>query len=178
MFVVRGDNQIEYGFEFNDFQHLVVTPLTIKAYNYNFNANNAQLAGSFYGPAGTGKTETVLDFAKKLGRNCCVVNCADQMTAEIIDRMLNGVNESNYIVFDEFNRILPEVLAEVADVFEKHAGKNIFVTLNPGYAGRTPLSDELHSKFYNCDENENDKNEKSGMAMLVPDYRVVLQKCH
>lgn len=175
VFVVRGNDKLEYGFEFNDFTRLVVTPLTTKAYNYNFNAKNSKLAGSFFGPAGTGKTETVKDFAHKLGRNCCVVNCSDQMTCNTIEQLLNGVNESNYIVFDEFNRILPEVLGEIAEVFTKHAGKNIFITMNPGYAGRTQLSDELHSKFYNCEENENDKSSKSGMAMLVPDYSLICE---
>merc|ERR1712117_993955 len=135
--------KIEYKFEFCDFSRLVVTPLTTKAYNYILKCTSAKKAGSFFGPAGTGKTETVKDFGRKLGRHVCVINSSDQLTAESIGKILDGLNDSNFVIFDEFNRIPLGVLEPVADLFKKHAGKNIFITCNPGYAGRTQLPEVM-----------------------------------
>merc|ERR1712226_575793 len=104
----------EYKFEFCDFTRLVVTPLTTKAYNYILNCMKNKKAGGFFGPAGTGKTETVKDFGKKLGRHVVVINSSDQLTAEIVSKILDGLNDSNFIIFDEFNRIPHEILEKVS----------------------------------------------------------------
>lgn len=47
-----------------------------------------------------------------------------------------------FLIFDEFNRVLPEVLADSLNNFKKHSQKKqsgLTLTLNPGYAGRTAI---------------------------------------
>jgi hypothetical protein len=132
---------------------LAVTLLTEQLnYNYGVSLSNNK-AHAALGPAGCGKTETAKDFAKKLGRWVCVVNCSDQLNSSVLMTIVKGTNADNtWVCFDEFNRITPDELTsffkELSEFMAARAGKEtgIFVTMNPGYAGRSYI--ELDPKHW------------------------------
>ena len=153
---------MEYGYEYlGATSRLVITPLTDRCWITITSALANRLGASPAGPAGTGKTESTKDLAKALGRLCIVFNCSDQITAHMMNKLFKGLAQQGaWSCLDEFNRINIEVLSVIAqqllvirmallrknrfDPFEFDGEKiplqpnyGCFITMNPGYAGRT-----------------------------------------
>ena len=165
---------------------LVSTPLTDRCHITLTQALKMARGGAPTGPAGTGKTETTKDLARSLGLACFVLNCSGLMTPRGLAQLFKGLAmEGCWGCLDEFDRIsagvLSVVAAQVASLQRaagerraafKLAGEDedvplrpscgIFVTMNPGYRGRTELPPGLRVLFRPC-------------AMTAPDLAMICE---
>ncbi|KOB71862.1 putative Ciliary dynein heavy chain, partial [Operophtera brumata] len=108
-------------------------------------------------PAGTGKTETTKDLAKALGLLCVVTNCGEGMDFRAVGQILAGLCQCGaWGCFDEFNRIDISVLSVISTqlqcirsalLMKLKRKVGIFITMNPGYAGRTELPESVKALF-------------------------------
>nr|ADI46936.1 DHC1bm [Volvox carteri f. nagariensis] len=166
---------------------LVYTPLTDKCYLTLTQGMALGYGGNPYGPAGTGKTESVKALGQALARQVLVFNCDEEFDFKSMGRIFVGLVKCGaWGCFDEFNRLDEEVLSAVSQQIQtiqlalKEGAKTmffmdktvevdqnagIFVTLNPagkGYGGRSKLPDNLKQLF-------------RSIAMTVPNNELIAE---
>jgi dynein heavy chain len=168
-------------------ERLCITPLTDRCYITMAQAMSMNYGGSPVGPAGTGKTETVKDLSRTLGIFVIVTNCSPEHRSRDMAKIFKGLCQSGlWGCFDEFNRIISQVLSVIAMQVEsittakKRNHKELifpgetekcpmvktcgyFITMNPpSYGGRQKLPENLKVLF-------------RGISMMVPNRENIIQ---
>lgn len=183
------DASFPYGWEYLGVpDRLVQTPLTDRVYLTLTQALDNQLGGAPFGPAGTGKTESVKALGVQLGRFVLVFCCDETFDFQAMGRIFVGLCQVGaWGCFDEFNRLEERILSAVSQQVQsiqqglaslaknpnteiELVGKNlkinknigIFITTNPNYAGRSQLPPNLTKLF-------------RPMAMTRPDRELIAQ---
>ncbi|GFH23298.1 uncharacterized protein HaLaN_20892 [Haematococcus lacustris] len=178
--VAMAEASFEYTWEYQgNAPKLVYTPLTDKCYLTLTQGMALGYGGNPYGPAGTGKTESVKALGQALGRQ--------EFDFKSMGRIFVGLVKCGaWGCFDEFNRLDEEVLSAVSQQIQTIQGAlkegaktmefmdksievdrnaGIFVTLNPagkGYGGRSKLPDNLKQLF-------------RSIAMSIPDNELIAE---
>lgn len=173
--ILVGMAKAEFGYTYEyqgNVSKLVHTPLTDKCYLTLTQGMMMGYGGNPYGPAGTGKTESVKALGYAFGRQVLVFNCDEGIDYQSMGRIFIGLVKCGaWGCFDEFNRLLEDQLSAISQQIQviQHAIKEgvpkiemlgqettvsrdagIFVTMNPagkGYGGRSKLPDNLKQLF-------------------------------
>lgn len=191
MTVKLGRGEFIYDFDYQGASdRLIYTPLTERAYLVFAEALLMHYGGNPFGPAGTGKTETVKALGKLLGRHVIVTNCDEAIDVHAMQRVLMGLcHIGAWGCFDEINRLEERILSAIGpqvqniqaglrdrvkavslnsgdglgigdDLTPLHPNTALFLTMNLGYAGRSTLPESLVQLF-------------RPVAMIEPDlYRI------
>ena len=119
-----------YGFEYLGLaERLVQTPLTDRCYLTMTQALDARQGGCPFGPAGTGKTESVKSLGGQLGRFVLVFNCDETFDVLAMSRIFIGLCQVGaWGCFDEFNRLEERQLSAVSQQIQSiqvHGMSNI-----------------------------------------------------
>lgn len=144
-----------------NFEKLVFTPLTDRCIRTVILANQHQLCASLFGPAGTGKSETIKDLSRSLAAPFRSFSCSYDLDHISFVKFLKGtISCGAWMCFEDFDRISENTLSIVAqylrdvtsrikssakkimlDGYDIQIDSNCFIAIvsNPNYPMRTKM---------------------------------------
>lgn len=190
-------SEFVYGWEYLGMgETLVHTNVTSRCFLTLSEALRKGCGGSPFGPAGTGKTETVKALGRIHGRFVAVFNCDESFDSISVGRILAGsCRVGSWVCFDEFNRLSANILsstsgqlASLQQAIRKGVkeiqnfyggaiaiviqyGVGIFVTMNPTYTGRRELPANLKSLFRPCSMSKPDSASIAEVLLLINGFK-------
>ncbi|RMZ84735.1 hypothetical protein DV737_g982, partial [Chaetothyriales sp. CBS 132003] len=194
--------RLRYGYEYLGApDRLVRTPLTDRCFLTLTQALCQGLGGSPYGPAGTGKTESVKALGVQLGRFALVFCCDDTFDFQAMGRIFLGICQVGaWGCFDEFNRLEERILSAVSQQIQNiqiglrngtneqkaqidllgrrlkvNPNSGLFITMNPGYAGRSNLPDNLKKLFRSVAMSKPDKELIAEVMLFAQGFKQAKQ---
>jgi len=113
LLIQMANANFHYGFEYLGVgEKLVQTPLTDRCFLTLTQALHLRMGGAPFGPAGTGKTESVKALGAQLGRFVLVFNCDETFDFHAMGRIFIGLCQVGaWGCFDEFNRLEERMLS-------------------------------------------------------------------
>ena len=170
LIVKQAYSEFKYGFEYiGNPEKLAYTPLINECFITMSQALSMHQGGAPFGPAGTGKTESIKALGQNLGKMVVVFCCDESYDYASISRILIGISQVGaWACFDEFNRLEEHTLSAVSSLvglienglngdvnrlqildktFKLNPETGLFVTMNPGYANRSTLPENLKKQF-------------------------------
>lgn len=187
-----------YGYEYLGVpDRLVQTPLTDRCYLTLTQALHYKLGGAPFGPAGTGKTESVKALGVQLGMFVIVFCCDETFDFQAMGRIFVGLcRVGAWGCFDEFNRLEERILSAVSQQIQSiqqgladSSGANASSSSSSSSAGeiellgkKVPLNDRVGifittNPTYAGRSNLPDNLKKlfRNMAMTHPDRELIAQ---
>lgn len=175
----------DYGFEYMGVpEKLAYSPLLNDCFLNMTQALSMRLGGSPVGPSGTGKTESIKALGQNLGKMVVVFCCDEQFDYLSMGRIFHGLcRVGAWGCFDEFNRLEERSLSAISSQIETiqdglqhplelielsgrflqvNPDTALFVTMNPGYAGRNELPENLKKLFRT-------------FQMVQPDVQIIIE---
>ncbi|KAK5964096.1 dynein heavy chain PWA37_004439 [Arxiozyma heterogenica] len=166
----HGSYTVNYGMEYIGIpERLIYTKNLIQCSIFLMESRGQGYGACLFGPAGTGKTESIKMLGQNVGKVVAVFNCDETYTFSVISRLIFGIAQVGaWSCFDEFNRLNENVLSSVTSnirliqdslYFKRNyvalktksiciqRSTGIFITLNPDYEGRSKLPEILKNMF-------------------------------
>ncbi|KAK0151390.1 Dynein heavy chain domain-containing protein 1 [Merluccius polli] len=188
--------KLMYGYEYLGPEHwtMVHTPSTDRAILGLLLALTSYRCGFVSGPSTCGKSTTVTQLGRALGRQVVTLQCCSSTSLRTIQQVLSGALQSGaYLVLRSVNLLIRGVqaslglhLADIHQLFSgcqrnsaqrlnvepncpmSFAGKSIFARLNYGCV-------VISSKDYACDISDNLREATRLVALAHPDFRTITE---
>ena len=111
-----GMARFDYGWVYHGNAHrLALTPLTDRCFLALSTAMHYGLGGHLQGPAAVGKSQTLHELGRNLGRRVMVLSCWAEMNVQCLQRLLTGVCQSGaWGCFENLCRLTASTLSFIA----------------------------------------------------------------
>ncbi|OAE34258.1 hypothetical protein AXG93_4605s1220 [Marchantia polymorpha subsp. ruderalis] len=163
---------------------LVMTSLTEKCFLGMLYSFSLGLGCNVTGSSGVGKTETIKDCAKALGKHCTVISCSEEFDHHAIGNVLKGMASGGlWLCLTKFERLKPEVVSiltqqlltiqqAVASKAQRYNYEGCGFQLNPRFAICTTTELKSSGGYYGYLHKT--RSSFRTVSMILPDCNTIV----